>query len=265
VLSSASAGACVPRVNILDVQVSAIDMAAALEAIEGWIHARRQHYVCVANVHVVMECRRDAGLRDMVNAAGLVTPDGMPLVWLSRMAGLSHVGRVYGPDLMLRLCERSLERGWRQFFYGSTGETLERLERRLRARFPGLCIAGALAPPFRALSADEDAAIVARINETGPDVVWVGLGCPKQERWMAEHLGRIAAPVMIGVGAAFDFHAGLKRQAPCWMQHAGLEWLFRLATEPRRLWYRYLVYNPLFVVGVARQAVSARSFFRPRS
>jgi N-acetylglucosaminyldiphosphoundecaprenol N-acetyl-beta-D-mannosaminyltransferase len=243
------------RVNILGVRVSAINMAQALSIIDGWIARRQQHYVCVSGVHGVMESQRDEDLRRIHNDAGLVTPDGMPLVWLSRLHGHAHVERVYGPDLMLALSEHSLAKGYKHFFYGGGEGVHERLTSNLRHRFSGLRVVGGYCPPFRPLSSAEDEQIVETINEADPDIVWVGLSTPKQERWMVEHVGRLTAPVMIGVGAAFDFHAGLKKQAPRWMQRSGLEWLFRLVTEPRRLWRRYLVNNPLFVLLVLRQAL----------
>ncbi len=248
------------RVNVLGVGVSAIDMPQALEAIGGWIERREPRYVCVTGVHGVMESQRDEGLRRIHNAAGLVTPDGMPLVWLSRLRGHGHVRRVYGPDLMLACCERSVANGWRHYFYGGGEGVADRLVDRLGRRFPGLAIAGTYSPPFRSLSAEEDAEIVRRIRLTRPDVVWVGLSTPKQERWMHEHAGRVGAPVLIGVGAAFDFNAGLKRQAPRWMQRSGLEWLFRLMAEPRRLWRRYLVNNPLFLWRILLQELRGRRY-----
>jgi N-acetylglucosaminyldiphosphoundecaprenol N-acetyl-beta-D-mannosaminyltransferase len=242
------------RANILGVGVSLIDMPGALKEIESWIAARQPHYVCVTGVHGVMESYRDPGLRSIHNAAGLVTPDGMPLVWLSRLKGCPHVQRVYGPDLMLALCERSITTGYRHFLYGGTEQTLSALRERLNQRFAGLKVVGAFAPPFRTLSPEEDNHIVARIKSAAPDIVWVGLSTPKQERWMAEHVGRLEVPVLAGVGAAFDFHAGTKPQAPGWMRRNGLEWCFRLMTEPRRLWRRYLVNNPTFVYLVLLQA-----------
>ena len=248
------------RVNILGVRVSAIDMAQALGIIDGWIAHRQQHYVCITGVHGIMESQRDEGLRRIHNEAGLVTPDGMPLVWLSRLYGHGHVRRVYGPDLMLALCEHSLSKGYRHFFYGGGEGMPELLANNLRRRFPGLRVVGGYSPPFRPLSGAEDERIVAAINEADPDVVWVGLSTPKQERWMTEHVGRLSAPVLIGVGAAFDFHSGLKKQAPRWMQRSGLEWLFRLATEPKRLWRRYFMNNPLFVVRVLQQALGLKRY-----
>jgi N-acetylglucosaminyldiphosphoundecaprenol N-acetyl-beta-D-mannosaminyltransferase len=247
----ASAG--FPRVDVLGVPVSAITMTQAIQAIHTWIDQRECHYVCVTGVHGVMESARDESLRLIHERAGLVTPDGMPLVWLSRHAGYSQVERVYGPDLMLAACEASTRHGWRHFFYGGGPGIADHMAVRLQARFPGLQVVGVYSPPFQPMTAAEDEALVQRINATRPDIVWVGLGTPKQERWMAAHVGRLSAPVLVGVGAAFDFHAGVKRQAPRWMQRSGLEWSFRLATEPRRLARRYLVNNPQFVWRIGGQ------------
>ena len=247
------------RVDVLGVQVSAIDVPAALATVDAWIARGERHYVCVSGVHGVMESLRDPALRAIHNAAGLVTPDGMPLVWLGRLAGQSQMARVYGPDLMLAACAHGVARGWRHFFYGGGDGVPEMLAERMRARAPGLDVVGTYSPPFRALAPEEEDAVVTRINAATPDVVWVGLSTPKQERWMAAYRARLTAPVLVGVGAAFDFHAGLKRQAPYWMQRSGLEWAFRLATEPRRLGRRYLVNNPLFVWHVARQLVAGRA------
>ena len=247
-------------VNILGVGVSAIDPPAALRTIDRWIASGERHYVCVSGVHGVMESQRDATLRRIHNRAGLVTPDGMPLVWLSRLKGHRTVARVYGPDLMLDCCRLSVERGYRHFLYGGMEGVPELLAGKLTTRFPGLQIVGSYSPPFRALTPAEDEAIVRRINEAEPDIVWIGLSTPKQERWMAEHRDRLRAPVLIGVGAAFDFHAGLKRQAPGWMRRSGLEWLFRLVTEPRRLWKRYLVNNPLFLGRLLHQTLRQHEY-----
>jgi N-acetylglucosaminyldiphosphoundecaprenol N-acetyl-beta-D-mannosaminyltransferase len=252
------------RVNILGVGVSAIDMSQALETIERWVARREQHYVCITGVHGIMESQRDEALRRIHNGAGLVTPDGMPLVWLSHLYGRSHVERVYGPDLMLACCERSVARGYRHYFYGGANGVAQRLAERLCRRYAGLIVAGTFTPPFHPLSAMEDDVLVGVINDAEPDIVWVGLSTPKQERWMAGHVGRLRAPALIGVGAAFDFNAGLKKLAPRWMQRSGLVWLFRLGTEPRRLWRRYLRNNPAFiwavllqVTGIARHEFSA--------
>lgn len=237
----------VPRVDVLGVNVSAINMDDALEVIDGWITSGERQYVCVTGVHGVMESQRDPALRRIHNAAGLVTPDGMPLVWLSRFHGQRRTTRVYGPDLMLALCERSIATGYRHFFYGGGDRVAERLVQRLERRFPGLAVAGVYTPPYRTLTQGESDEVVKQINDTKPDIVWVGLGTPKQEHWMAQHVHRLTASALIGVGAAFDFHAGVKAQAPRWMQRNGLEWLFRLMSEPRRLGRRYLVNNPTFV------------------
>jgi N-acetylglucosaminyldiphosphoundecaprenol N-acetyl-beta-D-mannosaminyltransferase len=245
----------IPRANILGVEVSATTMEITLRTIEAWIARHESHYVCVTGVHGVMESWRDEELRHIHNTAGLVTADGMPLVWLGRLMGFRQMERVYGPDLMLMVCERSAKQGYCQFFYGGTPGVAEKLASRLQSRFPGLQVAGVYSPPFRALTPEEDEAVIERINAAQPDIVWVGLSTPKQERWMSEHWGRLNAPVLIGVGAAFDFHAGFKRQAPHWMQQSGLEWLFRLAMEPRRLWRRYLINNPWFLWLVLLQAL----------
>lgn len=236
-----------PRVDVLGTGVSAIDMDDALRIVGGWIAEGRDSYVCVTGVHGVMESRRDGALRDVYDGAGLVTPDGMPLVWLCRAAGFPHVGRVYGPDLLLALAEAGVARGYRHFFYGGAPGIADRLAGRLRERFPGMVVAGTYCPPFRPLTAEEDREVAHLLREACPDIVWVGLGAPRQERWMAEHVGGVPG-VMIGVGAAFDFHSGAKPQAPRWIQRSGLEWAFRLASEPRRLWRRYLVYNTGFVL-----------------
>jgi N-acetylglucosaminyldiphosphoundecaprenol N-acetyl-beta-D-mannosaminyltransferase len=249
-----------PRANVLGIGISAITMRQALDQVATWIKWGAREYVCVCNVYTVMECQRDSAVRSAVNRAGLATPDGMPLVWLSRWKSRTPVSRVYGPDLMLALCEQSIEQGYSHYFYGGAQGVPELLAERLQQRFPGLHVAGTCSPPFRALTAEEDAHIVTQLNQAAPDIIWVGLGTPKQDLWMAAHRSQLNAPVLIAVGAAFDFHAGKISQAPKWMQSAGLEWLFRLIQEPRRLWYRYLVYNPLFVVLVLAQSLRIRHY-----
>ncbi len=246
------------RTNILGVGVSALDMGQAVAQIARWIEEGAREYVVVACVNDIMHAHRDPALRRMTNAAGMVTPDGMPLVFLSRWLGQAQVDRVYGPDLMLAASAMLAERGCRAYYYGGAEGVAERLAEVMEGRFPGLHTAGTYTPPFRALTPEEDAAIVARINAAQPDVVWVALGCPKQTIWMAEHRALLSAPVLAGVGAAFDFHTGRIPQAPRWMQRRALEWLFRLLTEPRRLWRRYLIHNPLFVWYVALQLTGLR-------
>jgi N-acetylglucosaminyldiphosphoundecaprenol N-acetyl-beta-D-mannosaminyltransferase len=248
------------RVNILGVGVSVINMTTALASIERWIASRRRHYVCITGVHGVMESQRDPELRRIHNTAGMVTPDGMPMVWLLWASGHRSADRVYGPDLMLAVLERSGERGYRHFLFGASEATLASLQANLHARFPGLNVVGAHSPPFRPLTAHEDAGIVEMINAARPDVVWVGLSTPKQEWWMAEHRNCLEAPVLVGVGAAFDVHAGVVRHAPRFIQRSGFEWLFRLVMEPRRLWRRYLRNNPAFLLCIAGQKLGFRRY-----
>ncbi len=250
----------IERVNILGVGVSAVNMELALSTLANWISQRQKHYVCVTGVHGIIESQRSQALRQIHNAAGIVTPDGMPLVWLSRLKGCPGVDRVYGPDLMLAVCEQSLSSGYRHFFYGGNEGVPDLLAEKLRARFPGLLVVGGYSPPFRSLSAEEDQQVFDLINRANPDIVWVGLSTPKQEYWMAGHIERLECPALIGVGAAFDFHAGLKKQAPRWIQRNGLEWFFRLVSEPRRLWRRYLINNPLFIMLVLAQALGLRKY-----
>lgn len=242
-----------PRVRIMGVNVSAITMSQALATVEDWIGRKARNFVCITGVHGVIESQSDPKLLAIHDHAGLVTPDGMPLVWMARKLGYRHTERVYGPDLMLKLTELSARKGYRQFYFGGAPGLADQLRERLVQRFPGLEVAGTFSPPFKPVSAADDAAMVAMINAAKPDIVWVGLSTPKQEYWMDGHLGRIEAPVMIGVGAAFDFLAGTKRQAPPWMQRNGLEWFFRLLSEPRRLWRRYGQIVPRFIVGASLQ------------
>jgi N-acetylglucosaminyldiphosphoundecaprenol N-acetyl-beta-D-mannosaminyltransferase len=248
------------RVGVLGVGVCPVSIPVVLDIVDDWIRTGEPHYVCVTDVHAVMETQRDPELKRIYDEAGLVVPDGMPLVWLSRLGGHAETDRVYGPDLLLACCEHSLVRGYRHFFYGGASGVAELLAQRLAQRYPGLRVAGTYSPPFRPLTPAEDAAIVKRINDSGADFVWVGLGAPKQERWMYRQRASLRAPVLLGVGAAFDFHAGLKRQAPRWLQRSGFEWLFRLLTEPRRLWRRYLRNNPAFIWNIGLQAAGLRTF-----
>jgi N-acetylglucosaminyldiphosphoundecaprenol N-acetyl-beta-D-mannosaminyltransferase len=244
------------RVNILGVSVSCINLDDAVRTIERWIATSSRNYVCITGVHGVMESRRDKRLRSIHNDAGMVTPDGMPLVWLSRLFGKRRTDRVYGPDLMRKMTAVSSLCGYRQFYYGGAEGVADRLKEVLVNAHPGLEVAGAFCPPFRELTPEEDEAVVDAINAVRPHIVWVGLSTPKQEFWMAKHMGRIEAPVIVGVGAAFDFLAGTKRQAPRWMQRGGLEWLFRLCSEPRRLWRRYAYIVPAFTVLAVGELVS---------
>jgi len=234
-------------------------MDLALRAIEHWIDAAEPNYVCVTPAHSIMDAYHDGGFRRILNSSGLTTPDGMSLVWILRLLGHKEVDRVYGSDLMLSLCQYGVEKEYRHYLYGGEPGVAEALASRLTDRFEDIQIAGIHSPPFRKLTNEEDQEVVEKINSTNPDIVWVGFSSPKQERWMAEHLGKIEAPVMIGVGAAFDFLSGRKPQAPRWIQRSGLEWLFRLVTEPKRLWPRYRQY-PNFVWLVLLQLLGLKEF-----
>ncbi len=239
-----------PARHVLGMRVDATSYDDAARRILTWARAGESRYVCVSTVHMVMEAHDDSTFRAVVNQADLVTPDGMPLVWLLRLRGVPGATRVYGPDLTPIVCEQAARQGIPVGFYGGTREVLEAMTARLRSRLPGLDVAYRFAPPFRPPSPEEDQRIVSAIEASGARILFVGLGCPKQERWMAAHRGRLGA-AMVGVGAAFDFLAGAKRQAPGVVQRTGLEWAFRLLCEPRRLWRRYLYNNPRFLALVA--------------
>jgi N-acetylglucosaminyldiphosphoundecaprenol N-acetyl-beta-D-mannosaminyltransferase len=244
---------------VLGVPLALTDYDGTLDWMDHAVDAGARGYVCVAATHTVMACREDPELRAAVLGADFTVPDGQPLVWALNFLGHPLEERVYGPELMERACARAARSGRRIYLYGGRNPgALAQLARVLRLRHPGLKLVGGYAPPFRELEPEEEERIAADINAARPDVVWVGIGVPKQEKWMARMRDRLEAPVLIGVGAAFDFHAGLVPQAPAAMQRLGLEWLFRLAQEPRRLWRRYLRYNPRFVAGFGRQLVRSR-------
>ena len=258
---AALAEAAVPpaSVEILGVPLALTDYERTIEWMDATIATGRRGYVCVAAVHTVMACQEDPELRAAVLGSDLTVPDGQPLVWAMNALGHDLSSRVYGPDLMARYCERAALTGARMFLYGGRNQgALVQLALNLRTRYPGLNIVGGYAPPFRALTGEEEDFVLDEINRSQADVVWVGIGVPKQEKWMAAMRERLRAPVLVGVGAAFDFHAGLVSQAPRWMQSMGLEWAYRLLQEPGRLWRRYLRYNPLFVAGFLRQWLAHR-------
>lgn len=232
--------------NILGVRVAVTDMEKTVALMESQLENWRGEYVCVANVHTTVTASEDEAYLKVQNGAVMVLPDGGPLSAYSRRHDFEEARRVTGPDLMLRLMEISPAKGYRHFFYGSTEETLERMRKRLTVDYPGLQVCGMISPPFRALSPEEDAAIVDKINETNPDFVWVGLGAPKQEIWMNQHQGRVNG-LMIGVGAGFDYYAGNIKRAPMWMQKCSLEWLYRLMQDPKRLFMRYFYTNTKFI------------------
>jgi N-acetylglucosaminyldiphosphoundecaprenol N-acetyl-beta-D-mannosaminyltransferase len=246
-----------PRYRVLDVLISALSPADAVRIVLDWVASGAHRYLSVCPADTILQCHDNPDLAVIVNGAALAVPDGMPVVWLGRLRGLP-VKRVYGPDLMLALCDKGRAAGVRHYFYGGTPELLDTLSARLSARFPDLIIAGSWAPPFRPLTPAEEQEVTARINAARPDIVWIGIGTPKQDYWIARFRPVLNAPVLIPVGAAFNFHAGAVRQAPKAMQRMGLEWLFRLIMEPRRLWKRYLIGNPRFVFLVCRQLISDR-------
>jgi len=236
------------RVNVLGVGISVLNLQSALTAIAAAVRERRKGYLCITGVHGVMEAQDDPAFKNILNAALLCTPDGMPMVWAGKLAGHREMGRVYGPDLMLDVCAWSETSGAKHFFYGGADGVAELLARQLLEKFPRLKIAGTYTPPFRRLMADEEKQLAAQITTAAPDILWVGLSTPKQEKFMAEYLPKLDVTLMVGVGAAFDFHSGRVRQAPRWMQRSGLEWFYRLCSEPRRLGKRYLRNNPLFLL-----------------
>ncbi|MGB7346299.1 MAG: WecB/TagA/CpsF family glycosyltransferase [Pirellulaceae bacterium] len=248
------------KINILGVGVDPIDMNIAVKRIDQLIAADQSQYVCVTPIHSIMDCQADPNLRSIFNRAALVTPDGMPVVWICNWLGKHTTQRVYGPDLLLRVCASSQQSRHRHFFYGGADGVAEQLAVVLKERFPDMQIAGTCSPPFKQLSSEEDQEIVNQINAAKPDIVWVGLGAPKQEQWMADHIDSINGTLFIGIGAAFDFHTGRVRQAPYWMQRSGLEWLFRLGMEPKRLWRRYLVGNTRFLFKFFLQQTGLRTY-----
>lgn len=232
--------------TVLSTPIDVLTWGTAIGRIQGWAEQRDSRYVCICNVHSVVTARQDIFFKRILSSADMATADGAPVAWMLRYLGFPRQQRINGPDLMWRYCEQAAKLGEPIYLYGGSPETLSALQIRLVNAFPNLKIAGAVSPPFRALTDEEDEAEVARINASGARTVWISLGCPKQEKWMASHKGRVNA-VMVGVGAAFDYHAGTTARAPLWMQENGLEWLYRLIKEPRRLWRRYVVTNTLFI------------------
>lgn len=249
-----------PWTDVLGVRISAVSLASATKTVMAWISNREKRYVAVTGVHGVIEAQDDPQLKRVLNDAGLNVPDGMPMVWLSRLAGHAHVTRVFGPDFMLSVSDALASRGGTAFYYGGAPDVAEELADTLVKSCPGLRTAGVYCPPFRELAPHEEDEIAGRINHARPDIVWVGLSTPKQERWMAGFRPLLEAPVLIGVGAAFDYNTGRIKRAPAWMQKSALEWLFRLLQDPKRLWKRYARNNPLFVYYLLCQKLGLRDF-----
>ena len=248
------------RVNVLGVGISVLNLPSALAEISAAVRERRKGYICVTGVHGVMEAQADENFKRILNGAFLCTPDGMPMVWAGKFAGHREMRRVYGPDLMLDVCAWSETSGAKHFFYGGTDGVAELLVQKLKVKFPKLIVAGTFTPPFRALNEIEVKNLQAQVAAAQPDIFWVGLSTPKQEKFMAEFLPKLDATLMIGVGAAFDFHSGRVKQAPRWMQRSGLEWLFRLGSEPRRLAKRYFRNNPLFILKFFAQLAGLKKY-----
>lgn len=245
------------NLDVLGVKVSAINLSDACFLIENAVAQNKKIYICTCPVSTIMECRKNETVLRSVNSATLATPDGMPVVWLGKIKGYNNIGRVYGPDLLLEICRISGKKNYNNYFYGSSSRVLEMLQKKLKNKFLDLPISGAYSPPFRELTKNEDDEIVKMINNSNSDILWVGLGSPKQDIWMMEHRDKINVPVMAGVGAAFDFISEEKKQAPKWMRKTGTEWLFRLLSEPKRLWKRYLLGNPLFLYLVCKEFLTA--------
>ncbi len=250
----------IPRFNVLGVAMSAMDLPVAVEAVIEAARARRKGYICVTGVHGVTEAQNDPAFRGILNGAFLNTTDGMPLVWLGRHFVGPDVDRVYGPDFMLEMFKATKTVPFRHFFYGGAPGVAEELKASLVARFPGVQIVGTYTPPFRPLDETEEAALAEQVRAAQPDMMWVGLSTPKQERFMAAYLPKLDVTIMAGVGAAFDFHSGRVRQAPRWIQRSGFEWLYRMCCQPRRLARRYLVNNPLFLGRIALQLSGLRKY-----
>jgi len=244
------------RFNILGVKISALNLEDMINAVEDTISADKKNYVCVCPVSTIMACQNSAEAFKSVNSAKVTVPDGMPIAWIGKAKGYKNLKRIPGTELMRAACKLSESKGYRNYFYGSTKKTLSNLEEKVMKKFPRLNIVGTHSPPFRDLSLKESDKIIDMINEAKPDILWVGLGSPKQDIWMHRNRKKLDAPLLIGVGAAFDFLAETKKRAPGFMQRLGLEWLYRFILEPGRLWKRYLVYNVVFVYFILKEYIS---------
>jgi len=249
-----------PHAEVLGVDISAIDMDRAIDLAERWIATGKGAYICMTGVHGVMEAQSNEELRHILNSALINAPDGMPLSWVGWLQGHRQMDRVYGPDFMANLCRRSILKGYRHYLYGGQPGVVRTLKNTLEKRFPGLNIVGTCTPPFTHLTQEEEEALLRDIGNAKPDILWVGLSTPKQERFMAEYISRLQVPLLVGVGAAFDFHTGRIQEAPRWIKRAGLQWLHRLLQDPGRLWKRYLRNNPVFIWRIMLQLLKPRSY-----
>lgn len=241
--------------NVIGSPIDMITWSNAINTLASWGAEHESRVVCICNAHSVVTAKSDTEFNEVIQHADMATPDGAPVAWMIKKVSGQPQDRINGPDLMLKYCEHAEKIGQSIYLYGGKESTLETLVEVLKSNYPNLKIAGYLSPPFRELTEDEKQKIIRDINSSGANTVWVGLGCPKQEKWMYEHQGKINA-VMIGVGAAFDYHAGTIKRAPKWMQNSGLEWFHRLCSEPRRLWKRYLVTNTLFILYALKQLMN---------
>ncbi len=249
-----------PHTDVLGVQVSAVDLPLAVELADRWIASGKRGYICVTGVHGVMEAQSDSEFRGILNRAAVNAPDGMPMSWVGWLQGFRKMDRVFGPDFMTAMCKLAVERGYRNFFYGGKPGVAQLLSETLQGRFPGLQVAGTYTPPFGSLSLEQEQNICELMHQSKPHIVWVGLSTPKQERFMAQYIDRLQAPLLIGVGAAFDYHTGQIRDCSAWIKRAGLQWVHRLMQDPRRLWRRYLRNNPAFLWRITQQLLGLRSY-----
>lgn len=250
-----------PCANVLGVKVSAVDLQSAVDLADQWIRSVAGHaYICATGVHGVMEAHADSGLRQILNHSFINIPDGMPMTWVGRLQGFRQMDRVFGPDFMMAMCQLSARRGYRNFFYGAKPGIAGKLREELERRIPGLQVVGTYTPPFRNLTLEEEENFLAQVRESRPHILWVGLSTPKQERFMAQYVGRLQVPLLVGVGAAFDYHTGQLRDCAAWIKRAGLQWLHRLMQDPGRLWKRYLRSNPAFLWHIAWQLSQLRQY-----
>jgi len=250
--------------DVLGVRVSAVNLDRAVELACRSIQAHKRGYICLSGVHGVMEAQSDASFQSILNGALLNLPDGMPMTWVGRLQGCTQMGRVFGPDFMKALCQASVQTGYRHFLYGGAPGVAEELKRSLESQAPGLLVVGTYTPSFRDLTQDEEAELFCLLRESQPHIVWVGLSTPKQERFMAQYALRMQASLMVGVGAAFDYHTGRIQDSSDWVKRLGMQWLHRLLQDPRRLWRRYLRNNPAFLWKMSLQMLRQRSVARPR-